>query len=51
MPDRHAELRAMLRTLKLPAMAEAFADLALRAAKANPTHEAFLFDLVPHPGE
>jgi DNA replication protein DnaC len=36
----------MLRTLKLPAMADAFADLALKAAKANFTHEAFLYELV-----
>jgi DNA replication protein DnaC len=46
MPDRHAELLAMLRALKLPAMAATFADLALKAAKANLTHEAFLYELV-----
>jgi DNA replication protein DnaC len=46
MPDRHAELRMMLRTLNLPAMAEAFADLALKAAKANLSHEAFLYEVV-----
>jgi len=46
MLDRHAELLAMLRTLKLPAMASAFPDLALRAAKQGLTHEAFLYDLV-----
>ncbi|MDQ6908182.1 MAG: IS21-like element helper ATPase IstB [Chloroflexota bacterium] len=46
MIDRHAELLAMLRTLKLPAMAAAFPDLALRAAKNGLTHEAFLYDLV-----
>jgi DNA replication protein DnaC len=45
-PDRHAELLAMLRTLKLPAMEAQFADLALKAAKANLTHEAFLYELV-----
>ncbi len=45
MPDRHAELLTMLRTLKLPAMAEAVADLALKAAKAGLTHEAFLYEL------
>jgi DNA replication protein DnaC len=44
-PDRHAELYAMLRTLKLPAMAASFADLALKAAKAGLTHEAFLYEL------
>jgi len=46
MPDRHAELLAMLRALKLPAMADTFADLALKAAKAGLTHEAFLYELV-----
>lgn len=44
--DRQAELAAMLHGLKLPAMADTFADLALRAAKANLTHEAFLYELV-----
>jgi len=46
MPDRHAELLTMLRALKLPAMADTFADLALKAAKAGLTHEAFLYELV-----
>jgi len=46
MADRHAELTSMLRTLKLPAMAAAFPDLALKAAKAGLTHEAFLYELV-----
>jgi DNA replication protein DnaC len=46
MADRHADLYAMLRTLKLPAMADHFADLALKAAKANLTHEAFLYEVV-----
>lgn len=46
MSDLHAELMAMLRTLKLPAMAKTFPDLALKAAKANLTHEAFLYELV-----
>jgi DNA replication protein DnaC len=41
-----AELRQRLHTLKLPAMARLFPDLALRAAKANLTHEAFLDELV-----
>jgi DNA replication protein DnaC len=44
--DRHAELTGMLRTLKLPAVAAAFPDLALKAAKAGLTHEAFLYELV-----
>lgn len=43
--DRHAALGGMLRTLKLPAMADQFADLALKAAKASLTHEAFLYEL------
>ncbi len=46
MADRHGELLAMLRTLKLPAMAAAFPELALKAAKGGQTHEAFLYDLV-----
>lgn len=46
MTNRHAELHAMLHTLKLPAMADAFADVALQAATANLTHEAFLYALV-----
>ncbi len=46
MSDRHAELLAMLQTLKLPAMADTCADLALKAAKAGLTHEAFLYELV-----
>ncbi|MDQ6831782.1 MAG: IS21-like element helper ATPase IstB [Chloroflexota bacterium] len=46
MLDRHAALLAMLRTLRLPAMAAAFPDLALKAAKNGLTHEAFLYDLV-----
>ena len=46
MPDRHAELLAMLRTLRLPAVADTFADLALKAAKANLTHEAFLYEVL-----
>lgn len=46
MPDRQAELRQMLQTLKLPAIARTFTDQALRAAQANLTHEAYLFELV-----
>jgi DNA replication protein DnaC len=46
MPDRHTELHAMLRTLKLPAMADTFAALALKAAQGSLTHEAFLYELV-----
>jgi DNA replication protein DnaC len=46
MTDRHADLHAMLRALKLPAMADHFADLALKATKAGLTHEAFLYEVV-----
>ncbi len=46
MPDRQAELLAMLRLLKLPAIADQVADLALKAAKEHLTHEAFLYELV-----
>ncbi len=46
MADRHADLRAMLRTLRLPAMADHFADLALKAVKGGLTHEAFLYEVV-----
>src|ERR671935_241997 len=46
MPDRQTELRIMLRTLRLPAIAALFEDLALKAAKASLTHEAFLYELV-----
>ena len=46
MPDRQAELLTMLRLLKLPAIADQVADLALKAAKEHLTHEAFLYELV-----
>ena len=46
MADRHAELLALLRELKLPAIVDQVADLALKAAKANLTREAFLYELV-----
>jgi hypothetical protein len=46
MPDRQAELRLMLRSLRVPAIAAQFEDLALKAAKGNLTHEAFLYELV-----
>lgn len=36
----------MLGRLKLPAIAALFEDLPLKAAKANLTHEAFLYELV-----
>ena len=46
MPDRQAEMRQMLRALRLPAIAALYGDLALKAAKGNLTHEAFLYELV-----
>src|SRR5436853_4152911 len=46
MADRQAEMRLMLRALRLPAIAALYADLALKAAKANLTHEAFLYELL-----
>lgn len=46
MADRHAALQQRLHALKLPAMADAFAPLALQAAKSGLTHEAFLYELV-----
>jgi hypothetical protein len=39
--DRHDEMRLMLRSLKLPAIAGLYQDLALKAAKANLTHRRF----------
>jgi hypothetical protein len=45
-PDRQAEMRVMLRSLRMPAIAALYEDLALKAAKANLTHEAFLYELV-----
>jgi DNA replication protein DnaC len=45
-PDRHAELLGLLHRLHLPAMADALEALALKAAKAGLTHEAFLWELV-----
>ena len=44
--NRHDELDAMLRSLNLSHTAKSFADLALRASKANWTHEAFLHEVV-----
>src|SRR5215210_4903462 len=46
MADRQAEMRLMLRALRLPAVAALYEDLALKAAKGNLTHEAYLYELV-----
>ncbi len=43
--NRYDDLHAMLRRLNLAHMAETFTDTALRAAKANLSHEAFLYEL------
>jgi len=47
----HADLRSLLERLNLGAMASAFADLALKAAKENLSHEAYLYELAKHEEE
>lgn len=49
--NRHDELRALLERLNLGGMAAVFTDLALRAAKENLSHEAYLFELGKHEEE
>ncbi len=49
--NRHDELHALLERLNLGGMAAVFADLALKAAKENLTHEAYLFELCKHEEE
>ena len=44
-PNRQHDLRSLLERLNLGAMAENFADVALRASKENLSHEAYLFAL------
>lgn len=44
--NRAAELTSLLRGLKLQAMADSVTDVALKAARANLSHEAFLYELV-----
>ena len=46
--NRHDELRHLLERLNLGGMATVFADLALKAAKENLSHEAYLFELARH---
>lgn len=46
MPNRHTELHTLLSQLNLGAMAETFADVALRAAKEGLSHEAYLYELI-----
>lgn len=43
--NRHDDLHAMLRRLNLSHSADTFAEIALQAAKANLSHEAFLYEL------
>jgi DNA replication protein DnaC len=43
--NRHTELHALLTELNLGAMADTFADVALRAAKEGLSHEAYLYEL------
>ena len=49
--NRHDELRALLERLNLGGMATVFADLALKAAKENLSHEAYLLELGKHEEE
>src|SRR5437879_4919325 len=44
--NRQSELHTSLTQLRLTAMADAFADVALRAAKERLSHEAYLAELV-----
>jgi DNA replication protein DnaC len=46
MLNRHLELRTLLTQLNLGAMADVFADVALRAAKEGLSHEAYLYELL-----
>jgi len=43
--NRQTELRSLLERLNLGAMAQAFADVALKAAKEGLSHEGYLFEL------
>jgi DNA replication protein DnaC len=44
--NRYVELTTLLRGLKLHAMADHVSDVAVKAARANLSHEAFLYELV-----
>ena len=46
MTTRDQDLLALLRTLGLTAMRDSVGEVALKAARANLTHEAFLYELV-----
>jgi DNA replication protein DnaC len=43
--SRYTELTSLLRSLKLLAMADSVSDVAVKAARANLSHEAFLYEL------
>jgi DNA replication protein DnaC len=43
--NRHSDLQTLLTHLNLTAMADGFADVALRAAKEGLSHEAYLYEL------
>jgi len=43
--DRHSELVAMLRQLKLSAFSASFGEVALKSSRGNLSHEAFLHEL------
>lgn len=43
--NRYAELTTLLRDLKLQAMADHVSDVAVKAVRANLSHEAFLYEL------
>jgi len=44
--NRYLELTTLLRGLKLQAMADSVSEVAVKAARANLSHEAFLYELV-----
>ncbi len=44
--NRHTQLHTLLTQLNLGAIADSFADVALRAAKEGLSHEAYLYELV-----
>ncbi|MEI6775628.1 MAG: IS21-like element helper ATPase IstB [Chloroflexales bacterium] len=46
MSNRYLELTTLLRGLKLQAMADSVSEVAVKAARANLSHEAFLYELV-----
>lgn len=46
MSNRYVELTSLLRGLKLQAMADSVSDVAVKATRANLSHEAFLYELV-----